>query len=114
MNAISSLPSFLFLLVLSACAGLQNQPCTEYDQSKKNAEAVVSLANKLKVEGKINDQELIRIDQDAGLYSKRIRDLCSFLQTKKITYPEYEDGIQKASEDYQKLRQLVLEKQKKS
>jgi hypothetical protein len=108
----------IFLVTLSAtaivsCAGPKEQACTEFEQAKRNAEATVSLATQLKVEGKLTTQELLKVDQDAALYSKRLRDLCVFLQSSKISYSEYDNGVAKANQDYQKLRELVNSAQNK-
>lgn len=97
----------LLAIAIVSCAGPKEQACSEFEQAKRNAEATVSFAKQLMVEGKITTEQLLKVDQDAALYSKRLRDLCVFLQSSKISYAEYDDGVTKANQDYQKLKELV-------
>jgi hypothetical protein len=116
MNNKPLLTTTIILLFTSfiGCAGPKEQGCGgEFDQSKRNAEATVSLANQLKVEGKLTSQELIKVDQEAGLYSKRLRDLCVFLESKRISFEEYDAGVTKANHDYQQIREFLTSAQKK-
>lgn len=99
---------------LAGCAGPREQACSEYDQAKRNVETTLSFANQLKIEGKLLSQELIKVDQDAGLYSKRLRDLCVFLQEQRISYQEYDSGVTKANEDYRTIREFLSSVQKRS
>lgn len=106
-SSIAVRATTLLIVTLVNCAGPKERACSEYEQAKQNAEATVSLAKQLTIQGKLTSQELINVDQEAGLYSKRLRDLCVFLEEKRITYQEYDSGVTKANQDYQKLRELV-------
>lgn len=105
--AINAATAAVLSSLLVSCAGPSSSACTEYDQAQRNAEATISFAKQLKIEGKLSSEQLIEVDQEAGLYSKRMRDLCVFLQQSKISYAEYESGISKANEDYRKIRELL-------
>ena len=84
------------------------ESCSEYSQAKVNVEVLVRAAKELQVSGKLTSEELIDIDQDAGLYSKRMKDLCNFFINERITFQEYQDGVNSANSDYEKLRTQVL------
>ena len=117
MNILKPLSLIAIACCLSGCVWksfgrevASIESCNEYDQSKINIEAVISTAEQLKIEGKLSSKEFIEIDQDAGLYSKRIKDLCNFFVHERITYEQYQLGMSKANEDYTKIRDLVFSK----
>lgn len=88
--------------------GWKVEKCTEYEQATTNANFVVAAAKKLEARAEITHTKLIEIDQDAGLYSARVKQLCDFFIHNRITYSEYQDGVGKANTDYTNLRKLVM------
>lgn len=95
----------IFSLTFSACVSTTSDPsCTEFKQAERNASLTVDIARKYKAEGKIDSKKLIEVDQDAAIYAKRIKDLCTFFEADKIKFPEYQAGLSQANNDYERIR----------
>ncbi len=102
----------ILALSMEACGTLspKGSECKEYEQAKAEVGVTFQTASQLKVEGKVTQAELTKIDQDGALYSKRLHDLCNFLQQEKISFVQYEHGVSQAAADYQKIMELVRRK----
>ncbi len=90
------------------------QDCSEYQQVKNNIKADIAVFNDMHAKAEITESELIRIDQDAANYSSRMKDLCGFVISRKMTINEYLTEIDKAHERYLSARRLVFAAQAKT
>lgn len=104
-----TLTSSIFKIEIFSIFFKTTPSCSEYTQAETNASFIIDAAKKLEVSGKITHFKLMEIDQDAGLYSSRMKQLCDFFTAGTITHAQYSDGIDKASRDYIKLRTLVTQ-----
>jgi hypothetical protein len=82
-----------------------------YAQTAKEASVVVNSAKQLEVQGKLTQKELIKVDQDAGMFSQRISTACMFFMNDKITLAEYTKMTEDAKNDYLAAKQLVASKE---
>lgn len=117
MNKVAIL--LLATVMLNGCAttianhrlgGVYSTSCGGYEQSTSNIEATLKLAEELHAEGKMTKTELITVDQESGLYSQKLSNLCSFFRAGDITFEQYQDGVEKADQKYREIRALVLGK----
>jgi hypothetical protein len=125
MRELSCALTLIVSIALSGCANFtsmvggfrlfqwKTEECTEYEQVVANAEFIVAAATELEAKAKITHTQLMQIDQDAGMYSARVKQLCDFFIHDRIKYNQYLDGVQKADKDYAKLRLAVLTLQNK-
>lgn len=86
----------------------------EYQQFTKNADGLIEFTKELKASGRVSTQELISVDQDAGMLSARVKNACTFLINNRIKFSEYREEVDKATADYKILRKMVLEKSNKN
>ncbi len=91
MNKLKLVFVISSLSVLQACGGgsmsianhrvggFHPDGCDGYEQTNKNIEGLISYAEELKAEGKISEEKLIEVDQEAGIYSQNLTSACRFL-----------------------------------
>lgn len=97
--------SIIALMAFVSCASVASDPrCTEYKQAERNASSTIAMAKNLQAEGKIDSMKLMKVDQDAALYSDRIKDLCHLFENGKLTQEQYREGLEEANQDYRGLR----------
>ena len=82
----------------------------EYQQFANNADGLIEFTKELKVSGQITSQELISVDQDAGMLSARVKNACDFFINRRISFKEYREEVDRATADYKTIRQMVLQK----
>ena len=62
-------------------------------------------------QGKMNEGEFIKVDQEAGLYSSQIKQACDAFINDKISWDQYQRAVDKAYAKYIQLRKLILDRQ---
>lgn len=108
------------ILGLEACApmamsaggqrvgGIYDTRCPGYEQVASNRQSLLEYAQKLKLDGKISEDKLIAVDQEAGIYSQRLKQLCDFFRAGDINFDQYQAGVERAEKSYREVRQQLL------
>ena len=108
------------ILALTGCAlmamsvgggrvgGLYETRCPGYEQVASNRQALFEYAQKLKLEGKISEEKLIAVDQEAGIYSQRLKQLCDFFRAGDINFDQYQTGVERAEKSYREVRETLF------
>lgn len=47
---------------------------------------------------------LSAVDQEAGIYSQRVKQLCDFFRAGDISFEQYQDGVDRAEQSYREIR----------
>ena len=114
--SIKNIILFAFVLPISGCAWTSFgtrvasfENCEAYKQVSKNIEADLDTAKQLKVTGKITNNQLIQVDQEAGILSAEMKELCSFFISDRIDFEQYESGKANAYNRYAQYRKQIIE-----